>query len=944
MNISRHGKIARLPEQIQRDPTAHRPGPAKTAPATHEPCQIVSCAGPGAGGEFGFFLCAPPSKIHPMAFFWRWFLILFALALGAGQSFGASYENRAYAAALQAFHDHFYPLAETRLTQFLQNYHRSTNAPMAVLYLAQAEYYQKNYPAATNRLTDAANLARAKAAGVADRYNYWLAEAQFAQGNLPVAAQTFSSVAENFPKSPLAVSAAVEAAAAYAKLGQWTDADNLLDDTNGLFQSAAHLDPANEQVANGRLLQAESKCAQQAFVAATHILNLLNPATLAPEQKWKRSYLLYRAQLGNNDLDAALAATTNLLQLARAGQGDVWATNLAESVASHASVLEHQGLLADAAAALKENLSGPIPVPQQQQTILKLADLAIAQQNLTNAEAQLEGFLAQFPDSSAAETALLALGELYLTNYLAQPSATNYLDLAQSKLGQISTNSPLAGKAWLDRGWCDWLAAKVAEDAGDFSTAGQKISDSLADFTVAAQWLPVSVDLAVARFKMGDAEFTRNNFTNAEINYLAVLDDFPALPEVAASFGSRARYQILRARLALGNAAGVDEIIRPLLGDFFTNAPAATNLLLAGQGLSDFDSPAKARDVFREFELAYTNSPLLPQVAFAIARTFERDQNWPAATNQYQAWLRTYPASELRPQVEYARAWAVSQAGNDTRAFELFTNFIAEYPSNTELTPLSYWWVADHYFQLGGTNFTVAEYNYELIFQNFPTNDLARQAQLMAGRAAMGHSNFKSAIHSYLDSLLDDTNCPPGLAMQARFAYCEALRQMTDTNYDNLHTATNILVTQICAMYPTNLPGALAWSEAGDCDLQMGAYDAATNAYAQVLISPAATQELRYRAQVGLGIVLEKKAEGQPDDVQKSLLDLAMQNYEAVFDPEAGAQSEFWRKKAGLQILTLNARTGTLKGDALNAFISKMERLFPQSKDSLEQKRLTSRN
>src|ERR1017187_7888966 len=118
-----------------------------------------------------------------MAFFRRWFLICLLLVLGGGQLFAASREERAYAAAVAAFNGKFYDLAASSLTQFLQSYRKSTNAPMAVLLLAQAEFHLGRYPAAVQQLSDPVNLARAKSAGLADGYVYWRAEAQFASGD-----------------------------------------------------------------------------------------------------------------------------------------------------------------------------------------------------------------------------------------------------------------------------------------------------------------------------------------------------------------------------------------------------------------------------------------------------------------------------------------------------------------------------------------------------------------------------------------------------------------------------------------------------------------------------------------------------------------------------------------------------------------------------------------
>jgi len=872
-----------------------------------------------------------------MAFLRRWLLIFSALLLGGGPLLAAGpRESRAYAAALAAFHDQFYARAESGLTQFLQTYRKSTNAPAAELFLAQSEFYLGKYPNAVARLTDTNNLAKARVAGLADRYVYWTAEAQLARGEAPVAAEIFISLADDFPDSPLSLSALVEGAAVEGRLANWSKVDGLLDDPNGWFQRTAQLEPNAGAVADGWLLLSESKISQADFSAALRVLQRLNPAMLSLEQDWKRAHQFCRANLGLGEPAAALSASTNLLALARLGRGDGWAGRLADSVAIHAGVLEKLGRLDDAGTAWSENLSAGAPGEKQSQAVLKTAELAIIQGNLANAEAGLEKYLAQFSDSPVMELARLTLGELYLKDFIAQPAATNHLVAAQVSFDQLlasATNGPLAGKAFWDRGWCDWLASAYAE--------------CLADFTEAAQRLPVSEDLAVARFKMGDAQFAQNDFGGCQTNYQSVLEDFSALPDVKSSLGDRALYQIERARLELHDAPGAEDAMQRLLAQFSTNSPADSSRLLAGEGFSDFGSQANARAVFQKFAAERADSPLLPSVALAVARTFEREQDWPAAVTNYQAWLNGYPTNELRPQVEYARDWAVSQAGDEAGALALFTNFLAQFPTNQTLTPLAQMWVADHYFRLGGTNLVEAERNYELIFQNFSTNELAYPAQLMAGRAAMGRFSYPEAIRSYFTPLINATNCPDELKVQARFAYSQALWEMaaSDTNNASLQLATNLL-NQICLSNPTNAAGALAWVKIGDYDLQLGAFDAATNAYAQVVdpnapASAAAGVALRSRAQVGLGLVLEKKAEGLAANDRNSLLTLALNNYLDVLYTDDTVADPFWTKKAGLQALPLML---ALKIGDRDQFFDTLERWLPPLKPALEKKRAALTN
>lgn len=853
-----------------------------------------------------------------MTIFRRWLLVFCLLVLGGGQLFAASREDRAFAAASAAFQDGIYDRAETQFAQFIEYFPKSDRVPPALLAQAQAQFKQGKYTAAAGLLT-----ARAASAGsLADQFAYWLGEAQFAKGDFTSAAATFAALVKKFPDSPLRLTAVVEAAAAYAQLSDWARHDALLEATNGIFARAAQLDPDNALVSNGRLSLAQSKLARADFAAAGKLLDLLNPKRLAPEQDWNRLNLQYQVKLGLNDLDAALAVTASLMASAKD------AGSAAASVALRATVLEKQNQPTNAIAAWSENLTGGAPLERQREAILKIAALAAAQNEVTNAAAGLEKYLAQFPNSPAAELALLTLGELHLKEFMAT-AAADQLAAAQDNFDRFIgafTNSALIGKACLDRGWCNWQA--------------QKYPESLVDFRAAAQRLPVSEDQAVAKFKTGDVLFALKDFAGAITNYQAVLDGYGDFPEVAKSLGDRAFYQILRADIELMDTNGAAAAMAMLLEKFPASDLADHGQLLLGEAFSDFGRPEKAREVLLPFARQYPGSPLLPQVELALARTFERETNWPAAVTNYEAWLNSHPTNALFPQVQFSLAHASDQAGHEPEAYQLFTDLVARFPTN-DLAPLAQWWVADHFYRAG--NFVGAETNYEIIFQTpawKASTTLFFQAQLMAGRAAASRYSYSDAAN-YLTKLVSDTNCPAPLKTEAMFVYGGMLMQWvpSDTNqpFANFEQATNVF-TQIFLTNPTNESGALALSELGDCDLQLGAFDAATNAYAQVIASRPASEDLRSRAKVGLGVVLEKKAELAAGEAQAALWRQACGQYLDVLDAyRAGdLQDAFWAKKAGLKALALVNKIGVANSDQ---FFKDLETLFPSLKEVLEKKK-----
>jgi TolA-binding protein len=860
----------------------------------------------------------------------RWLLILFALVLGGGPLLAAnpSREQRAYDAAILDFQREMWSRADTGFDQFLKKYRESTNAPMAVLLQAQAQIKQGKFSAAVGLLTDTNHLAGAQMAGLADQYARWTGEAQFMSGRFAEAAETFARAAKDFPQSPTALGMIVSAAAAREKLADWPKLDALLEEEDGIFQRAARTDPDNEQVAGGRLLLARSKTAQTNFPAALAVLNQLNPKTLTPDQEWNRSQLFYGIMLATGDLDATLVATTNLMTAAKKDP-----MRLANAAAAHALALEKKNLLTEAGVAWAENLKVAVPPENQRQAILKIVELSAAQNKFSDAAAALEIFLAQSPGSPATDLALLTAGEMHLKDFLLSGStnaATNRLALAQAKFDQflgVFTNSPLAGKAYLDRGWCRWLAGKFSESAPDFRGATQGT---------------LSVpDLAVARFKLGDALFFQRDFTAARENYQLVLDSFSGDAEVMKSLGGRALYQILRASIELKDVTGVETALRGLLEKYPDGEVAAGGLLMAGEGFSDFNSPSAAREVLLKFAGQFPESPLKPAADFAVARTFEREQNWPEAIARHEDWLQNNPTNDLLPQVDYALSRVFFQAGDEASAFAGFTNFVAQFPTN-ELAPVAQWWLADHFFRAG--NFIGAETNYDNVFQTpaWKNSPLIYPARLMAGRAAMGRQGFPDAKR-YLHDLISDTNCPADLAVQARFAYGAVLMQMPPADTTNLlanyAAATNIFA-QILAICPTNDAAMRAWGEVGDCDLQLGDYPSATNAYAQVFSTNSpADISMRSRAQVGLGIVLEKMAAQVSGVDQTNLLSQALDNYLAVFDGNNRRDEEkdsYWTKIAGLRAAPLVGLLNDIKVE-INFYESLLTAL-PQLKDVVENK------
>lgn len=859
-----------------------------------------------------------------MVFPGKCWLVCLALlvATASGWAAGGSREQRAYDAGLQAFHDQVWPLAEMDFAQFATKYPDSKLLPDAGLLQAQALIKQNKYILAEELLA-----ARRPTAGtLSDDYTYWLGEAEFLAGDWRSAADTLSSIP---PGSPRALAAAVSAGAALARLESWPRLAAYLQSKQSLLQAAAATDPDDELVLRGRLLLAQAWFGQRNYAEAGRLLADFKPATLPPDLEWQRINLLCQVKLAAGDQESALPLARELVRLSGVPAGEAGADRLAASVALQARVLENLGRGPEAIEVLQGNLATNAPVDRQQQAILKIAELAIAQQQFTNAETVLEDYSSRFTNAPAVAVAWLALGELYLQDYVAQPTQTNRLGDARERFAQLLANYPnssLAGKACLNLGWCDWQNA-------DYTA-------SLTNFQNAALKLPPSEDLAVARFKLGDAQFALTNYAAALANYQVVAGPLASsFPRVAESLGQRAQYQVFRSELALGQLGEAERTMERLAADYPRNALTESTALLLGQQYSDLSDPTNALAVFLSFIDRSPYSPVLPQVDLAVARAYEEYHRWPEALAQYAHWLHAYPTNALLPQALYAQAWAYYQAGDDTNALMLFTNFVDRFPQS-ELAPQAQWWVGDHYFNLGDTK--NAELNYKAVFQNpnWLTNALYYPAQFMAGQASVARTSYAQAIRDYFEKLEADTNCPLDLQVRAIFAHGRALMSMEspDTNDPtaNFQKAISVL-NPIATAFPTNDWGARAWGQMGDCYLQLTNYDAATNAFTQAFEVAGTNVAVSSQARIGLGLALEKQAALLPaGDARRPLEYQALGCYLEVFNSDAPDWDPFWTQKAGLQAAQLAA---TLQEwhQVTNLYAS-LSRQFPQLKGALAAK------
>jgi TolA-binding protein len=832
---------------------------------------------------------------------YRWLLALALLTpSGARLWAAAANEKGTFNSAAEAFQGTFYARAETEFAAFVQQFTNSARIPEALLFQAKARIQLTNYAGAIELLSTQLPLAEKWA----DEYIFTLGDATFRKGDYAKAAEYFADLVNRFPGSTRRLEAVVSEATALSRIGEWPRVIDLLQQTNGVFQTVARSSGANNELAvRGYLLLGEAHVARQDFTAAERALQPILQASLNPKLAWQRQYLLCRAQLAQGRLNDALVNTTNLLTLAT---NTAQISLQADSIALYAGLLERLSRGDEAMETYEKNLTGGVPAERQRQALLKIIELSLLQNKIPRAAQMLEKYCQQHPEATARDLALLTLGELRLRQHANQvagtnsvPGGTNYLQESIGVLNALVKEFPqsgLLGKAQLNLGWCFWLNSQLPEARGAFERA--------------VQTLPSSPDKATAHFKLADVEFRLNDFWGALSNYNAVITNFADLPEVRTNLMEPALYQVVRAGLAAGDMAAATNGLSMILASYPAGYQTERAALLTGQKIAEDGDPAKARSIFQNFAQVATNSALMPQVQMAIAATYERQNQWEEVIGTYDAWLSRFTNSPLQPQAEYSRALANFRAGHLTNAYTLFTNFVAQFPTN-ECTPLAQWWVADYDFR--NSRWKQAEENYQLIFQRWPQASVANEAKLMAGRTAMSRQSWTDATR-YFTNLTSDAKCPPDLWVRAMFAYGDLLMSMDSTNKQADYEQAIGVFNKITESYPTNELAVLATGEKANCLLQWAKatqqYEPALAEFAKITNSPLANATVRSIARVGMGVVLEKQAEQKTGAEQSNLLRSALDLYLDVlyFDKdlrEGEKPDPFWVKKAGLEAARL---------------------------------------
>jgi len=815
----------------------------------------------------------------------------------------------AFDVAKRFFRDGMFATAVERFDAFAKTHPGSPARAEAVLLEGQARFQLGQFEAVATEL--AAGL---QSAGTrTDRYLFWIGEAQFALGQFKQSAARYGQLIEKHPGSERALTAALGQAQSHYKLGELKESIAALEPADGPFQRAASARPGDPLIVDGRLLLAKAYFELGELGAARLLLENLPDTGLSPERFWQKHHMLASVYLGEASLDRALGGATNLVQLAKGIADPVFA---ARSADFHGDVLLRMSQPDAAVGLYEQNLATNVPPDWRRSALLKIVDLYVEENQLSNAVQRLQRLFIRHPGDPATGLAHLTLGELRLRQFYRLPDAsrlqsTNLLSEALGHFDVIlkgDADADLIGKSWLGRGWALW-------EWGNLSGKGFQLSLAQQAYSNAVTGLPQSRDQAIAQFKVADCLFQRADHAAAASKYWAAIGIATNTVGFDNQLVDQALYQIVRSGVERQDLPSASRAVSHLIEWFPSSFYSDRGMLLYGQALNRQGKPSESRTVLASFAKVFPKSTLLPEAQLAVARTHVMDGSWVSSILEYDRWVTNYPAHPALPQAEFDRAWLNHQAGNPARAFQLFTNYVVRFPTNL-LAPVAQKWIADHQFQAG--KFAEAEQGYRRLFEN--TNLLANasgmqwEARLSAGRSAFFRQEH-AAAESLLTSVVNATNAPVAELARAEFYLGDVAADQTQRTPTNLLDALPHYQRVANEMIGSPLH-SLAWGRIGDCHLQLGNLGPAAEAYRAVTERPGNDVTTRSQAGLGLARVLaeQAKAAGDTAEREKLLQQSLEQCMEIVFGANLRSANEkmdpFWVKEAGLLAGNLAKRLG----------------------------------
>lgn len=668
------------------------------------------------------------------------------------------------------------------------------------------------------------------------------------------------------------------------------------------------------------LIRAESLLRSSQYNDLKKWLNEVRGFRLSSHQLWAIHYLEYIADLESGAIrpdSESQKVIVELRELARASarKEAIWKTALAESKAWLTA-----GRYQKARDALYPLLRDPAPLS----TVLSEAFLNMSQSYLKEGKfSEAQQWLEQFSDEKLAGPysgwAMLTSAQIYFQNYL---SLNREGMVAEGRLALLNAQeaaeyvvnlipgSDLGSHARYQLGWCLLESGRLIPAREEFEAA----------FSL----FPPGIHQLEALLKVGDIHLALDQKKEAVKSFESAMDLVNQYRFGDQTVLSRLELALVQAYISDGNTEKARDIVMALIENDPSRETTVHALLAWCQYLvshhGDTEVVPLLNNVLSHVSDVHLRGLIEENMIYALVERGE----WGQAQERAEHWISVYSLHSHLDDVMYQLCYLTLQNLGREAALHRFHQFISKFPDHPK-SPTCQFWVAQYFFDRGEYDNALRSFN--TISQSLESSDatLLREAEFKIalcyarlGNYAVAFSLIEKLIES-IRNLTSKSVSDMDLLMRANLALTEIY--LNDPSYEKDGIE---LAHQLLKQFMNNFPDSPHIDEVRNYTARMllrfpgpdtnenfpsemeDPLNLAESYFKSTIDSPRASPSLKAEASIGLGIILEKKADLLPEDQEKiPLLKQAAGQFRKVFYQSPDNVSPFWIKKAGISAFRL---------------------------------------
>ncbi|HZZ71239.1 MAG TPA: tetratricopeptide repeat protein [Pirellulales bacterium] len=335
----------------------------------------------------------------------------------------------------------------------------------------------------------------------------------------------------------------------------------------------------------------------------------------------------------------------------------------------------------------------------------------------------LETALKTLPPSKSADKMALALAQ------------------AQRQAGDLKAASATIQKLMKDN-----PQSKLLDQAhfrlGEYASAAKDYPTAVAEYQQVLTNNPDSPFVANALFGLGWTQINQQDYAAADKTFGALLEKHP-MHELAL----RSHYARAVARQQLGNFSGAVEDLQPYLESKLTNEERSDALYVRGlseEGLKQFSAAVKT---FAEILKNDPKYAAIDKVLYETGWAYKGDKQEAEAADAFARLAKDCPSSPLAAEALYHTGEYQYHEKKDYAAAAAAYFEAVNKAGKTDIAEK-----ADHklgwaYYQQG--DFDRAQKTFASELQQFPTGELAPDAQFMSAECLFKQNKYKEALSAY---------------------------------------------------------------------------------------------------------------------------------------------------------------------------------------------------